>query len=93
MIDREALDRIHARLLAGDVVASSDLFRLVHRPLTVTIRNRVGTLITWEDAADAATDAIVEYTRMPGRFDPSRSGLFGYLLLIARRDALSLLRQ
>lgn len=93
MIDREALDRIHARLVAGDVVASSELFRLVHRALTATLRKRVGTLMTWEEAADTATDAIVEYTSRPGRFDPSRSGLFGYLLLIARRDALDLLRK
>jgi len=92
MIDRVALDQIHARILAGDVTASSDLFRLVHGALTATLRKRVGTLISWEDAGDAATDAIVEYAKAPHKFDASRSGLFGYLLLIARGDALNVAR-
>jgi DNA-directed RNA polymerase specialized sigma24 family protein len=92
MIDRETLDQIHARIVAGDVTASSDLFRIVHGALTAALRKRVGTLMSWDDAADVATDAIVEYTKSPQKFDPSRSGLFGYLLLIARGDALNLVR-
>jgi hypothetical protein len=89
MIAREALDQIHARIMAGDVTASSDLFRVVHGALAATLRKRLGTLISWDDAGDAATDAIVEYTKSPEKFDPSRSGLFGYLLLVARGDALN----
>lgn len=92
MIDRDTLDRLHARIVAGDVTAPADLFNAVHRALTTTIRKRLGTLISWEEAGDRATDAIVEYTKHPEKFDRSRGGLFGYLLLIARGDALNLAR-
>jgi len=91
-IDREVLGQIHVRIVAGDVTASSDLFLSVHSPLTATVRKRLGGRISWEDAGDIATDAIVEYVNDPSKFDPSRSGLFGYLLLIARGDALNLVR-
>jgi RNA polymerase sigma-70 factor, ECF subfamily len=92
MIDRESLDRIHAQIVGGDVTASSDLFRTVHRALTAKLRQRLGTRISWDDAGDAATDAIMEYLQSPEKFDPLRGGLFGYLLLIARGDALNLAR-
>lgn len=92
LVDRDALERIHARMLAGDVTASSDLFVAVHVALAAAIRKSVGRVISWDDAGDKATDAIVEYLRNPGKFDGSRGGLFGYLLLIARGDALNLMR-
>lgn len=92
MIDRDELLAVHRRLLAGDVTASSDLFREVHAALTAAVFKRTAPGLSWEAATDRATDAIVEYAKSPGRFDPSRSGLFGYLLLIARRDALNVVR-
>jgi RNA polymerase sigma-70 factor (ECF subfamily) len=90
--DRDVLHQIHLRVVAGDVTASSDLFVAVQRPLAATVRNRLGGQIPLEDAGDMATDAILEYLRQPDRFDPNRSGLFGYLLMIARGDALNHLR-
>lgn len=92
MIDREVLNGLHQRLLVGEVTASSELFLLVHKGLTATLRKNLGSRISWEGAADAATDAIVEYIKSPAKYDSSRSGLFGYLLLIARGDALNAAR-
>lgn len=92
MIDRDELHALHERMLVGDVTASSDLFKAVHGALTATLRKRGTPQLSWQAAGDRATDAIVEYTKSPEKFDSSRSGLFGYLLLIARRDALNLFR-
>lgn len=91
MIDPSRLQRLHERILAGDAIASSELFVLLHRPIAATVKKRVGQL-GWDEAGDLATDAIVEYTRSPEHFDPARAGLFGYLVLIAHRDALNLVR-
>lgn len=91
MIDPARLSALHTRIVAGDVTATSELFALVQRPLAAVVRKRISQL-AWDDACDAATDAIVSYINAPDRFDPTRAGLFGYLALIARRDSLNLLR-
>jgi DNA-directed RNA polymerase specialized sigma24 family protein len=93
VIDRDRLTKLHERLLAGDVTATSELFELAHRALARVLRSRQGRRLEWDDASDAATDAILSYAAEPGRFDPSRASLFGYLTLIANRDALNLLRK
>jgi len=92
MIDPGILDQIHNRIVNGDVTASSDLFRLVHAALGAAVRTRVGTSLSWEEAGDAATDAICDYLRAPEKFDGTRARLFGYLTMLARGDALNLLR-
>ena len=92
MIDPDTLRRLHTRIVGGDVTATADLFKAAYGPLAATLRKRLGAAISWEDAGDKATDAIVEYANSPEKFDPSKSGLFGYLLLIARGDALNLAR-
>lgn len=92
MIDRARLDRIHERVVAGEPTASAELFVLVHHPIAATLRKRVGTLLSWEEACDLVTDAIVAYLKAPTKFDPARAGLFGYVLMIAKGDALNLLR-
>lgn len=79
-------------MVAGDVTATSDLFKTVHGALAASLRKRLRAAISWEDAGDRATDAIVEYAKAPWKFDPARAGLFGYLLMLARGDALNLLR-
>ncbi|HVV51098.1 MAG TPA: hypothetical protein VHO06_15625 [Polyangia bacterium] len=92
VIDPQRLQHLHEQILAGDVIASSELFGLVHRPLAATVKKRMGGQVGWDEAGDLATDAIVEYLKSPGRFDPGRAGLFGYLVLVAHRDALNLVR-
>lgn len=92
MSDRDAIEGLHARIVTGEPTATADLFAAVHAKLTRTIRKNVGRAISWEEAADTATDAIVAYANDPGRFDPARGRLFGYLLVIARGDALNAAR-
>lgn len=92
MIDRARLDRLHERVLAGDHAASAEVFTLLQRPIAATARKRTGPSLTWEEATDVATDAIVAYLRSPRQFDASRSGLLGYLSMIAYRDALNAIR-
>lgn len=92
MIERDRLLRLHERILAGDVTATSDLFLLVHQALTRTVRSRSHGRLDWDDAGDLATDAILAYAAAPARFDPAQAGLFGWLTLIAHRDAMNRLR-
>lgn len=92
MIDRERLLRLHARIVRGDPLATSELFTVVHRALTAVVRRRTNYGMSWEESADIATDAIVEYIADPAKFDPSRAGLLGYLALIAHGDSLNHLR-
>lgn len=89
----EELTGAHERLLADDPTASADLFRMAHRPLAATVyRQHRAMGITWEDAIDLATDAIVEHVRNPSRYDAKLSGIPTYLAMIAKRDALNLAR-
>lgn len=92
MTDRaEQLIRAHERLLANEPTASADLFRIAQRPLAATVyRQHRAMGITWEDAIDLATDAIVEHVRNPSRYDVKLSGLATYLAMIAKGDARNL---
>lgn len=82
---------IHTRLLAGDPTASGDLFRAMHQRLArVVYRQHGGLGISWDDALDLSTDAIVEYVCNPARFDPDRAKLTTYLAMVAAGDARTL---
>lgn len=87
----EELRNIHGRHLAGDPTASADLFRTVHRAVGATIYRQHRSMgLSWDDALDLSTDAIVAYLSAPARYDPTRSSLATYLVMIARGDALNL---
>lgn len=92
MLDREQLRQLHKRIIEADYAAPTELFNLVHHGLTVTIWKRYFGRRDWQAAADVATDAVVEYLKSPTKFDDKRSSLFSYLTLIARGDALNLIR-
>jgi DNA-directed RNA polymerase specialized sigma24 family protein len=92
VIDRARLEKVHERALTGDHAASAEVFMLLQRPIAATLRRRIGPSISWDEAADLATDAIVTYLKAPGRFEPARSGLLGYVIMIAYRDALNFRR-
>lgn len=87
---REELRRLHDRVLAGDQVASAEVFKALQKPIAATIRSRRS--IAWDVAIDLATDAIVSYLKAPARFEPNRASLFTYLVMIADRDALNHIR-
>jgi hypothetical protein len=92
VLDRARLEKLHERVLEGDPKASAETFTMLHRPIASSVRRRLGGRVSWEEATDAATDAIVAYVKSPDRYDAARAGLLGYLTLVAYRDALNLLR-
>lgn len=90
---RDALQQLHNRLRGGEPTAPAELFELIHRPLRVWLFRRFRAFgIDFDAAGDLATDAIVEYVAAPERFNPLRSSLFTYLAMVARGDALNLIR-
>jgi RNA polymerase sigma factor (sigma-70 family) len=91
--NRETLRVIHDRVIAGDPTGPSELFVVTHRPIARVIHGRFQSAgLSWDDAADLATDAIVSYLSAPDRFDPQRTSLLTYLVMIARGDAMNLIR-
>ena len=90
---RAELLKLHERILSGDPSASSELFSSIHRPLVgVLLKQFRSGGIGPEDASDLATDAVIEYLRVPQRFNPERASLYSYLAVCAKGDALNLLQ-
>jgi RNA polymerase sigma-70 factor, ECF subfamily len=87
----DAAADLHARLTAGDRVASADLADAFLVPLIESLRAafpRVDDHVR----VTAAEDALLSLFRKPETFDPSRGGLAGFLRMAARRDLSNLLR-
>ena len=77
---------IHERLLSEDPTAPAELVEEALGPLTRFLEKKYPRLNDPTFVADAVTDAVIEYLKKPGRFDPTRRGLFGYLKMAAERD-------
>lgn len=75
---------IHQRLLARDPVAPAELAEAVLQPLVRKLRK--AHRVEDELLVEAATDALVDYLKEPGKFDPEKRGLFGYLVMAATGD-------
>jgi RNA polymerase sigma-70 factor, ECF subfamily len=87
----DAAADLHARLTAGDPVASSDFAAAFLDPLV----DYLGAAFPRVDdhvRLTAAGDAVLSLIHKPGLFDPARGGLAGFLRLAARRDLSNLLR-
>jgi hypothetical protein len=82
---------IHERLLAGDPTASEELARkylpLIQRH--VSGRAHAHGVSDRDVINNATVDAIFDYIRSPEKFDPGKSGLFGYLKRAAERDLIN----
>ena len=92
----EAAERalaLHQRLIAGDPTASAELFEDMLDSLTAYLLKRHRSALDQETLHDIAVDALMSYATSPDRFDPSRSGLFRYLTLIADGDARDAIRR
>lgn len=89
-LNQDTLLDLHNRLLDGDPTASAEIAELVLAPLTEGFKRafpRVEeTLIT-----DAVEDAILNYLKMPNKFNPLKKTLLGYLKMSARGDLLNAL--
>lgn len=77
---------IHERLLRGDPTAPAQLVDDVLGWVVQALERRFPGLVDPTMVGDAATDAIIGYVKHPDRFDPTRRGLRGYLLMSAEGD-------
>lgn len=86
----EALLSIHQRLLAEDPVAPAELAEMSIEHLAEELRIGNSRLRDESMAYDAATDAILEFAKFPHRYEPSRSGVWSFLKMAARRNLANL---
>jgi DNA-directed RNA polymerase specialized sigma24 family protein len=88
----EQLDAIHVRLVEGLPTASLELFQAGLRPLIgFLMRETPG--MPREVAYDRAVDTLIGHTEHPELFDRTKSSLWSFLCLVAKRDALDLYRK
>jgi len=93
--DSQFEKEIHQRLLAADPTAPEELARkylpVIERHVAARAHNH-----GIHDQAliyDATVDAVFGYIRHPEKFDPSKSGLLGYLKRAAERDLINVVQQ
>lgn len=78
--------RIHERLLQRDPVAPAELAEVVFRRLVSGLRKQNPKLTKSDLIEDAATDAFMNYVKVPDTYDPTKCGLFRYLSMSANGD-------
>lgn len=88
----DLLEGVHQRVLDGVPTASRDLFVQASGPLTGFLTNQFPRL-TDDERHDLVVDALLEYLRRPDDFDDTKSSLWSYLCLIAKRNAIDLSRR
>ncbi|HSH83150.1 MAG TPA: hypothetical protein VLA19_31850 [Herpetosiphonaceae bacterium] len=91
-MDEEALQRIHARLLAGDPTASHDLV-VNHSPRLLAQLRRRWRATPRELCEEAALEALFGYLRAPHAYDRARGALDRYLYWSAHRDLQNVLER
>lgn len=91
MPDETWYQEIHERLLAGDHVASAKLAKGVLDNLIRALCAKFPNLRDEALAVDAAVDALMSYIKQPDQFDPTKRGLFGFLVMAAEKDLLNAL--
>jgi len=87
--EADALRHLHLRLVNGDDAAADGMFAVLvprlHRALSARFQR-----VPWDWRHDAAVDALLDYFRSPGRFDPARGvPLTKWLEYPARRNLLN----
>jgi RNA polymerase sigma-70 factor, ECF subfamily len=86
-VDRER--HLHERLLAGDPLASTDLFDHFSTPIFRGLVSRYRTT-DQELVEEAVSRSLLDYFVHPERYDASKRSLRGYLNMAAERDLLTL---
>jgi DNA-directed RNA polymerase specialized sigma24 family protein len=89
---KDRLNEIHVRMIAGSRTASRDLFGAALSPLRGFLANNFSGL-TDDELHDLATDAIIDYVTAPEECDTGKSSLWTYLCMIARADAVDLVKK
>ena len=89
MPDETWFQQIHERLLAEDHVASAELAEQVLDDLVRALCSKFPNLPDADLAVDAAVDSLMSYIKRPNQFDPTKRGLFGFLMMAAEKDLLN----
>lgn len=84
--DYDRVRGLHARLVAGDRVASGELAELLLPELADRLNRQWPTLAGTDLVHDAVVEVFVVYLRHPERYDPSRSSLVSWLQMQAHGD-------
>jgi hypothetical protein len=82
----EDINAIYERLLAGEPDAPTDLIELLLDPLTTALRRKFPRLPDPNLVLDMVTDTLFRFVQQPGRFQPERGDLWGYLYMDALGD-------
>ncbi|MGH2559020.1 MAG: RNA polymerase sigma factor [Thermomicrobiales bacterium] len=87
---------LHARMVAGDPTASTDVYRRYSSVLEAHLRGYCARKnLYWVDddaRVNAAVDALMSYFKIPERYDPNRGKtLAGYLKMAAEGDLLNII--
>jgi len=92
-ISTEHLLALHRRLLAADPVAPAELAHAAIDALADELREGSRRIRDDCTALDAATDAVLEFSKQPQTYDPSRLTPWAYLRMAARRNLANTLRK
>lgn len=85
-------EQLHARLIVGEsLTITSEIADTFLPVLLSSLRKLFWNLSDPHLIDTAAEDALIDYFNNPARFDPTRSGLFTYLRLLAKSRVLDLL--
>jgi RNA polymerase sigma-70 factor (ECF subfamily) len=86
---RDLEQTMHARLLAGDPLATYDLFQ----HFAPRLIRRFGAKYPTTDSdlvEDAVAETMLDYFERPDLYNPAKRSLYGYLAMAAERDLLNL---
>ncbi len=84
--DHDQVRALHARLVAGDPVASAELAEIVLPEVAARLARRWPRARSTDQVHDAIVEVFVQYVRSPTRYDPARSTLVGWLQMQAHAD-------
>lgn len=84
--DHDHISGLHARLVAGDRSASSELAVIIVPELTHRLGRKWPGQSSVESVHDAAVEVFVSYLRTPHRYDPAKSKLVSWLYMQAHGD-------
>lgn len=88
-VEREAQDRLHAAVCAGEPTATSRAFTTLLDPLVDWLGFRWPDLRATERLYDFAVDSVMKYLQAPDRYIPTQSSLLSYLRMDAHGDLLN----
>jgi hypothetical protein len=80
-VDNAWLLGVHRRLLARDPAAPAQLAKKVMGPLAQSLAHVAHLPDDSEMILDAVTDTLMSYIKRPGQFDPSKRGMWGFLMM------------